>query len=89
MTIKKSAIYKSVLAGILIAIGLFSAVVFLDNSWIKTVVIGSIIVSGIVWLVSHGLLRRTFKYAVCSDDFYDNFQPLKAICVECRLSTDL
>jgi hypothetical protein len=60
----KNIIVKSVLAGILIAIGLFSAAVFLGNSWIKLVVISLIIVSGIVWLVSHGALRRAVKYMI-------------------------
>jgi len=60
----KYAIGKSLLAGILIAVGLFSAAVFLSNSWIKLVVIGLIIIGGVAWLVSHGLLRRTFKYTI-------------------------
>lgn len=48
----------------MVAVGLFSAVVLLDSSWIKIVTISLIIVSCIVWLVSHGVLRRAFKYVI-------------------------
>lgn len=60
----KNAIIKNILAGILIAIGLFSAVVFLGNSWIKFLVISLIVVSGLLWLISHGILRRTIRYVI-------------------------
>jgi len=60
----KYAIVKNLLMAIVTAVGLFSAVIFLNDSWIKLVVIGLIVAMSIVWLVSHGLLRRTLKYAV-------------------------
>jgi hypothetical protein len=64
MATEKYAISKSIFAGILIAVGLFSAAVFLGNSWIKLFVIVLIVISGIAWLVSHGLLKRVFKYLI-------------------------
>ncbi|MDR2719647.1 MAG: hypothetical protein LBC03_02445 [Nitrososphaerota archaeon] len=60
----KYAIGKNLLMAIVTAVSLFSAVIFLSNSWIKIMTIGLIVVMGIVWLVSHGLLRRTLKYAL-------------------------
>jgi energy-coupling factor transporter transmembrane protein EcfT len=60
----KNALWKSLAIGILVAVGLFSAVVFLSNSWIKLLVIGLILVSCIFWVVSHGLIRKIFKYTI-------------------------
>jgi hypothetical protein len=64
MATEKYAISKSIFAGILIAVGLFSTAVFLGNSWIKLFVIVLIVISGIAWLVSHGLLKHVFKYMI-------------------------
>ena len=76
----KYAIGKNLLMAIVIAVGLFSAVIFLNNSWIKIVVIGLIVAMGIVWLVSHGLLRRILKYALFAIMIFSiAFQRLKAI----------
>jgi hypothetical protein len=58
------AIGKNLLMAVMIAVGLFSAVIFLSNYWIKIVVIILIVVMSLVWLVSHGLLRRTLKYTL-------------------------
>jgi hypothetical protein len=60
----KKAISKSIIIGILIAIGLFSSVVVLSNSWIKLLVLGLTVVCGVVWLVSHGIVKRFFKYLI-------------------------
>lgn len=49
---------------VMTAVGLFSAIIFLSNSWIKIVTISLIVVMSIGWLVSHGLLRRTLKYTL-------------------------
>jgi len=72
-----NSIAKSIFAGILMAVGLFSVVVLLGNSWIKIVVISLIIVSSVVWSLSHGVLRRGFKrlilavmiFAICFTTF--------------------
>jgi GGDEF domain-containing protein len=63
-SIDKKAIGKSTIIGILIAIGLFCSVVILSNSWIQLLVLGLTVVSGVVWLVSHGLVKRFFKYLI-------------------------
>jgi hypothetical protein len=60
----KYVLGKNVFMAILLAIGLFSAIVLLSISWIKLVIIGFIVVSGVVWIVSHGLLRRIVKYTM-------------------------
>jgi hypothetical protein len=63
-SIDKKAIGKSIIIGILIAIGLFCSVVILSNSWIKLLLLGLIVVNGVVWLVSHGRVKRFFKYLI-------------------------
>lgn len=60
----ENSIVKSIFAGILVAVGLFYTVVLLGSSWIKIVVISLVVVSSVIWLVSHGLLRRVFKYLI-------------------------
>jgi hypothetical protein len=60
----KNLICKNILAGILIATGVFSAVVLLGNTWIKLIVISLIVASGIIWLFSHGSLRRAIKCVI-------------------------
>jgi len=64
MTSKASnyAIGKNLFMAVMTAAGLFSAVIFLSNAWIKIVIIILIAIMSISWLVSHGLLRRTLKY---------------------------
>ncbi|MEJ5327965.1 MAG: hypothetical protein WHU54_06950 [Candidatus Bathyarchaeia archaeon] len=60
----KNAIIKNILAGILMATGLFSATVFLSNSWIKLAIVGLLVTNGILWLIFQGILRKTIKYVV-------------------------
>jgi hypothetical protein len=60
----KYVIIKSILAAVMVVVGLCSTVIFLGNSWIKFGIIVLIVVMGVVWLVSHGLLRRTVKYVL-------------------------
>ncbi|MCL2359343.1 hypothetical protein [Candidatus Bathycorpusculum sp.] len=55
---------KNLLMAAVTTAGLLCAAIFLSNSWIKIVAIGSIVAMSIVWLVSHGLLRRILKYAL-------------------------
>jgi len=57
----KNSLAKSVAAGILTAIGLFSVVVLLGNSWIKIALISLILIGTIVWLKSHGTLKKAVK----------------------------
>jgi len=63
-TTDKHSLAKNVFAGILVAVSLFSAVVLLGNSWIKILIIALIVVSSLVWSVSHGILRKVFKYLI-------------------------
>jgi hypothetical protein len=58
------AIGKNLLMAILAAVGLFSAVIFLSNSWIKIMTIVLIVAVGVIWLMTHNLLRRTLKYTL-------------------------
>ncbi|MDR0470638.1 MAG: hypothetical protein LBH79_02785 [Nitrososphaerota archaeon] len=60
----KYAIGKNLLIAVMTAVGLFSAIIFLSNSWIKIVTISLIAIMIIGWLVSHGLLRQTLKYTL-------------------------
>jgi hypothetical protein len=61
---RRYVIGKNLLMVVMTVVGLFSALMFLSNSWVKIVIIGLIVVMSIVWLVSHGLLRRTLKYTL-------------------------
>ncbi|MGA2682758.1 MAG: hypothetical protein ABSF44_13275 [Candidatus Bathyarchaeia archaeon] len=60
----KKEISKSIIIGILIAIGLFTSVVVLSNSWIEILVLSVTVIGGLVWLVSRGTVRRIFKYLI-------------------------
>ncbi|WNZ29205.1 MAG: hypothetical protein IAX21_11350 [Candidatus Bathyarchaeota archaeon] len=57
----KMLIIKSVLAGILVAVGIFFALIIVSNSWIKTVIISAIILSTITWLLTKARLKKYFK----------------------------
>jgi len=61
---------KNLLIAVTTAAGLFSAIIFLSNSWIKIVTISLIAVMSIGWLVSHGLLRRTLKYTLLATTIF-------------------
>jgi hypothetical protein len=55
---------KNIIAGIVMAIGLFSATVILGNSWIKILVIALITVSSFVWWISHSIRKKVFEYLI-------------------------
>jgi hypothetical protein len=57
-------VIKSLFAPIAIIASFLIALLYLNNSWIKIVILGLIVVSSVVWFVSRGLLRRVFKYVV-------------------------
>jgi hypothetical protein len=58
----KHALSKSLVAGVVVAVGLFSAVVLLGNSWIKLLVLTLIAVSSLAWWISHSNRKKVFKY---------------------------
>jgi hypothetical protein len=66
MAVDKETFVQNIVVGLLVAAGLFFSILLLSNSWIKLLLVGSILVSGLVWLVSRGNLKRTLKYLVLS-----------------------
>ena len=49
--------------GFLVIAGLFSALILID-SWIKLVLVGSILVGGLVWRFTHGNVKKALKFFV-------------------------
>ena len=66
MAVDKKTFVQNIVVGFLVAAGLFFSILLLSNSWMKLLLVGSILVSGIVWLVSRGNLKRNLKYLVLS-----------------------
>lgn len=64
MAVDKKAVLQSIISGLLVAVGLFFAVLLLSNSWIKLLVIGTFLVGEVSWLLSRGSLKRALKYFI-------------------------
>ncbi|MCL2133933.1 MAG: hypothetical protein FWH37_00010 [Candidatus Bathyarchaeota archaeon] len=60
----KHVAIKNIFMAVLMAGGLFSAIVFFNNSWIKTVIVALVIINGVAWLALHNLLKRIAKYTI-------------------------
>ena len=54
-------VFQNLVLGFLIIAGLLCSVLLL-NSWLKFIVIASILVGGLLWRYSHGNFRKVFKF---------------------------
>ncbi|HLN89969.1 MAG TPA: hypothetical protein VK253_07875 [Candidatus Binatia bacterium] len=63
---KISIFVQNAIIGLILIAGLYCALFLINYSWIKIVLLGSILVGGILWLVTRGKLRMTLKYFVLS-----------------------
>ncbi len=57
-------IFLNLTVGFLILVGLFCCFFLLSNSWIKFLLIGLSLVTGVMWAVSHGRLRKALKFTL-------------------------
>ncbi|MCW4016618.1 MAG: hypothetical protein NWF06_09635 [Candidatus Bathyarchaeota archaeon] len=64
-SIDTKTVLKNVIIGLLTA-WLFFSMLTLTYSWIKLLLASLILVSGVLWLVSHGNLKKALKYLVLS-----------------------
>ena len=56
-------VFLNLVIGFLVIAGLFSALILID-SWIKLVLVGSILVGGLVWRFTHGNVKKALKFFV-------------------------
>jgi len=61
---KARTILQDLIVGFLIIAGLFCSLLLVNYSWIKILLLTSILVGGIAWLVARGKLKSTLKYFV-------------------------
>jgi hypothetical protein len=59
-------IFQNLAMGLLVAAGLFFSILLLSYSWMKILVVSLILVCIVIWLVSHGKLKKALKYLVLS-----------------------
>jgi hypothetical protein len=64
--IDPKTVFQNIIIGLVVAAGLFFSILLLNFSWIKIVVVTLILVSGIIWMVSQGNLKKSMKYLVLS-----------------------
>lgn len=64
-TIDTKTVFKNIVIGLLAA-GLFFSMLTLTYSWIKILIVSLFLVCGVIWLLSHGKLKKTLKYGVLS-----------------------
>jgi hypothetical protein len=64
MSIDVKAIIQNIIIALLTAAGLFCSILLLSYSWVKIFAIAAILVPGIIWLVTHGSVRKMFKYMI-------------------------
>jgi len=65
-SIDLKTVFQNIVIGLLVAPGLFFSILLLSYSWIKILVVSLILVCGVIWLVSHGNLKKALKYLVLS-----------------------
>lgn len=58
------AIIQNIIIALLTAARLFCSILLLSYSWVKIVAVTSILVPAAIWLVTHGSIKKTFKYIV-------------------------
>ena len=56
-------VFLNLVIGLLVIVGLLSALILID-SWIKLVLVGSILVGGLIWRFTHGNVKKAFKFFV-------------------------
>jgi hypothetical protein len=56
-------VFLNLVIGLLVIAGLLSALILID-SWIKLVLVGSILVGGLIWRFTHGNVKKAFKFFV-------------------------
>ncbi len=59
-------VFQNIVIGLLMAAGLFFSILILNYSWIKILVLSLTLGCGVIWLVSHGKLKKALKYLVFS-----------------------
>ncbi|PVX24914.1 MAG: hypothetical protein CW691_06120 [Candidatus Bathyarchaeum sp.] len=64
-SIDAKTVFKNIVIGLLAA-GLFFSMLTLTYSWIKILIVASFLVCSIIWLLSHGKLKKALKYLVIS-----------------------
>lgn len=64
-SIDAKTVFKNIVIGLLAA-WLFFSMLTLSYSWIKLLIVSLFLVCGVVWLVSHGKLKKALKYLVLS-----------------------
>jgi hypothetical protein len=64
MAVNAKTIIQNILIGIIVAVALFSSILILSYSVIKIIVIPAILITGLIWLVSRGKIKRVLKFLV-------------------------
>jgi len=62
MLVDIKALIRTTVIAFLTAAGLFTSLLLLTYSWVKLFAIVAIFVPGVIWLVTHGRVKRVFKY---------------------------
>jgi len=65
-SIDVKTVFQNIVIGLLVATGLFFSTLLLSYSWIKILVVSLTLGCGVIWLVSHGKLKKALKYLVFS-----------------------
>ncbi len=66
MAVNAKTIIQNILIGLIVAIALFSSLIILSYSTIKIILISTILITALIWFVSHGRIKRALKFLVLS-----------------------
>jgi hypothetical protein len=61
---RKARIIQNAIIGFLVIVGISCSLLLVSYSWIKILLLASILIGGIVWFVSRGKFKRPLKYFV-------------------------
>lgn len=64
MAANTKTIIQNVIIGLIVALALFSSIIILSNSIVKISVIAIILITGIIWLATHGKIKKALKISL-------------------------